>query len=159
MKTLKVGDKAPEFAVSDHQENIVSSKDLKGSKVILFFYPKDDTPGCTSEACNIRDHYKAFEKMGFKIFGISPDSAHKHQRFIDKYEFQFPLLADENKEVLNAFGVWGPKKFMGRTFDGVHRTTFIIDEQWKIAGIIDKVKTKDHSTQILEVIQETDSLK
>lgn len=159
MKTLKVGDKAPEFAVSDHQDNIVSSKDLKGSKVILFFYPKDDTPGCTSEACNIRDNYGAFEKMGFKIFGISPDSSRKHQRFIDKFEFQFPLLADENKEVLNAFGVWGPKTFMGRTFDGVHRTTFIIDEKWTIAGVIDKVKTKDHSAQLFEVIKEAESLR
>lgn len=152
MKHLKVGDVAPSFSTKDQNGEVVSSEDLKGQKVVVFFYPKDDTPGCTSEACNLRDNYKKFQKMGYKIYGVSPDTEKKHLKFIDKYEFQFSLLADEDKSVLNAFGVWGTKKFMGRTYEGVHRTTFIIDEEWKITAIIDKVKTKDHSNQIFDAV-------
>lgn len=152
MKDLKIGDIAPDFRAPDQDGNIISSSDLKGKKLVLFFYPKDDTPGCTSEACNLRDNYKSFEKEGYRIIGVSPDTEKKHRKFIDKYEFQYDLLSDVNKEVLQAFGVWGPKTFMGRTYEGVHRTTFIIDEKWTITAVIEKVKTKDHSNQIFEAI-------
>lgn len=153
MKHLKVGDTAPDFAAPNQNGEVITSESLKGQKLVLFFYPKDDTPGCTSEACNLRDNYKAFEKQGYTILGVSPDTEKKHLKFIDKYEFQYDLISDVDKEVLNAFGVWGPKKFMGRTYEGVHRTTFIIDENWTITGIIYKVKTKDHSNQIFSLLQ------
>ena len=157
MKHLKIGDSAPSFSTTDQNGEIVSSADLKGKKVVLFFYPKDDTPGCTSEACNLRDNYRQFQKMGYTIYGVSPDSEKKHRKFIDKYEFQYDLLSDENKEVLNAFGVWGPKTFMGRTYEGVHRTTFVMDENWTITAIIDKVKTKDHSNQLFSALSQPTS--
>lgn len=147
---LKIGDIAPKFEGLNEDGESVSLSDFKGSKLILFFYPKDDTPGCTKEACNLRDNFKYFEKKGFKILGVSPDTVKKHRKFSDKYEFQYPLLADTEKEVINAYGVWGPKKFMGREIIGVHRTTFIIDEEGKIEQIIKKVKTKVHSDQIKE---------
>jgi len=147
---LKIGDIAPNFEGLNEDGETVSLSDFKGSKLILFFYPKDDTPGCTKEACNLRDNFKFFEKKGFKILGVSPDTVKKHRKFSDKYEFQYPLLADTEKEVINAYGVWGPKKFMGREIIGVHRTTFIIDEEGKIEQIIKKVKTKVHSDQIKE---------
>lgn len=152
MKHLKVGDAAPAFEALNQDDKLVSSSDLKGQKLILFFYPKDDTPGCTSEACNLRDNFRQFQKMGFNILGVSPDKPAKHRKFIDKYEFQYDLLADTEKEILNAFGVWGEKKFMGRTYDGVHRTTFLINEEWKIMGIIEKVKTKEHAKQIMDLL-------
>lgn len=154
MKHLKVGDEAPEFSVTNQDGDVVSSKDLKGQKVVLFFYPKDDTPGCTSEACNLRDNYRTFQKQGYTVLGVSPDTEKKHRKFIDKYEFQYDLLADVDKKVLSAYGVWGPKTFMGRTYEGVHRTTFVINEQWTITAIIEKVKTKDHSNQIFAALSE-----
>ena len=150
MKTLKVGDKAPDFKVNDEDGNSISSKDYKGKKWVVFFYPKANTPGCTSEACNLRDNYKELQKEGYELLGVSADSEKRQKNFREKYNFPFPLLADENKEVINAFGVWGPKKFMGREFDGIHRKTFIIDENGIITRVIDKVKTKDHAAQILD---------
>lgn len=153
MKHLKEGDLIPAFTTVNENGETVSSEDLKGSKAILFFYPKDDSPGCTKEACSLRDNYKVFNKNGFKIFGISPDNEKKHRKFIDKYEFQYSLLADPEKEIINAFGIWGPKKFMGREIVGVHRTTFVVDEEGKIMKIIDKVKTKEHAQQLIDVLE------
>ncbi|OAD92563.1 peroxiredoxin [Aequorivita soesokkakensis] len=150
MKTLQAGDKAPNFKVNDQDGNSISSADFKGKKWIVFFYPKADTPGCTAEACNLRDNYKEFENQGFELLGVSADNEKRQKKFKEKYNLPFPLLADENKEVINAFGVWGPKKFMGREFDGIHRKTFIIDEKGIIEQVIDKVKTKDHAAQILD---------
>lgn len=150
MKTLKVGDKAPDFKVNDQDGNSISSKDYKGKKWVVFFYPKANTPGCTAEACNLRDNYKELQKEGYELLGVSADSEKRQKNFREKYNFPFPLLADENKEVINAFGVWGPKKFMGREFDGIHRKTFMIDENGIITRVIDKVKTKDHAAQILD---------
>jgi peroxiredoxin Q/BCP len=150
MKTLKVGDKAPDFKVNDQDGNSISSKDFKGKKWIVFFYPKANTPGCTAEACNLRDNYKKLQKEGYELLGVSADSEKRQKNFKEKYDFPFPLLADENKEIINGFGVWGPKKFMGREFDGIHRKTFIIDENGIITRVIDKVKTKDHAAQILD---------
>ena len=153
MTTLKEGDKAPDFTGIDQNENTISLSDFAGKKLILFFYPKDNTPGCTAEACNLRDNFGALEAKGYALLGVSPDSAKKHQNFINKHDLPFPLLADTEKEVLNAYEVWGPKKFMGRTFDGVHRTTFIIDESGNIEKIFKKVKTKAHTEQILEEME------
>ena len=150
MKTLQAGDKAANFKVNDQDGNSISSADFKGKKWIVFFYPKADTPGCTAEACNLRDNYKEFENQGFELLGVSADNEKRQKKFKEKYNLPFPLLADENKEVINAFGVWGPKKFMGREFDGIHRKTFIIDEKGIIEQVIDKVKTKDHAAQILD---------
>ena len=150
MMHLKEGDKAPDFRGIDQDEKIISLSDYKGKKLILYFYPKDDTPGCTAEACNLRDNFSVLKKEGFELLGVSPDNPKKHQKFIDKYSLPFPLIADTEKEILNAYGVWGPKKFMGKEYDGVHRTTFIIDEAGKIEKIITKVNTKAHAEQILE---------
>ncbi len=150
MTTLKIGDKAPNFVSKDQDGNTVSLEDYKGKKLVLFFYPKASTPGCTVEACNLRDNYERFKSLGYEILGVSADSEKRQTNFKKKYEFQYPLLADESKEVINAFKVWGPKKFMGREFDGIHRTTFVIDENGTIEEIITKVKTKDHTNQILK---------
>lgn len=149
MKTLQAGDKAPDFKVNDQDGNSISSKDYKGKKLIVFFYPKASTPGCTAEACNLRDNYSELQKQGYELLGVSADNEKRQKNFKEKYSFPFPLLADENKEVINAFGVWGPKKFMGREFDGIHRKTFLINENGIIESVIDKVKTKDHAEQIL----------
>lgn len=129
MTTLKIGDKAPDFEVKDNKGNIVKLEDYKGKKLVLFFYPKASTPGCTAVACNLRDNYNLFISKGYELLGVSADSAKRQQNFIDKNKLPFLLLADEDKQVINAYGVWGPKKFMGREFDGIHRTTFIIDEK------------------------------
>jgi len=150
MITLKIGDKAPKFEALDQEGNTIKLTDYKGKKLVLFFYPKASTPGCTMEACNLRDNYHQFLAKGYAVLGVSADSAKRQQNFIAKNELPFPLLADEDKQVINAFGVWGPKKFMGREFDGIHRTTFIIDENGIIEDIITKVKTKEHTSQILE---------
>ncbi|WP_369047526.1 thioredoxin-dependent thiol peroxidase [Tenacibaculum sp. UWU-22] len=149
MIKLKVGDKAPNFEAKDEKGNTIKLSDYKGKKLVLFFYPKASTPGCTAEACNLRDNYNAFLAKGYKVLGVSADSAKRQQNFIDKNKLPFPLLADEDKSVINAFGVWGPKKFMGREYEGINRTTFIIDEKGNIENIIEKVKTKDHAAQIL----------
>jgi len=150
MTTLKVGDKAPEFTAKDNEGNSIKLIDYKGKKVVLFFYPKASTPGCTVEACNLRDNYARFINNGYDLLGVSADSAKRQQNFIDKYDLPFPLLADVEKTVINAYKVWGPKKFMGREYDGIHRTTFIIDEKGIIEEVITKVKTKEHSAQLLK---------
>ena len=154
MMHLKEGDKAPDFQGVDQNEKTISLSDYKGKKLILYFYPKDDTPGCTAEACNLRDNFSVLKKEGFELLGVSPDDPKKHKKFIDKYSLPFPLIADTEKEILNAYGVWGPKKFMGREYDGVHRTTFVIDEAGKIEKIITKVNTKAHAEQILDDVQD-----
>ena len=149
MTTLKEGDKAPSFEAKDNQGNTVKLADYSGKKLVLFFYPKASTPGCTAEACNLSDNYETFLAKGFDVLGVSADSAKRQQNFINKYNFPFPLLADEDKAVIEAFGVWGPKKFMGREYDGIHRTTFVIDANGVIENVISKVKTKDHAAQII----------
>lgn len=151
MKHLKVGDQAPDFSVKDQSGNEIKLSDYPGKRVVIYFYPKDNTPGCTAQACNIRDNYSDLEKEGIVILGVSADSEASHQKFIDKFDLPFALLADVDKKMLNDYGVWGEKKFMGRVYDGIHRTTFIIDESHVIVGIIEKPKTKDHSREILEV--------
>ena len=151
MNTLKVGDKAPNFEVNDQDGNVIKLGDYKGKKLVVFFYPKASTPGCTAEACNLSDNYKMLQDQGYEILGVSADSEKRQSNFRNKFNFPFPLLADVDKEVINAFGVWGLKKFMGREYDGIHRKTFIIDEQGIITNVIDKVKTKDHAAQILEL--------
>ncbi|GFD76071.1 peroxiredoxin [Tenacibaculum sp. KUL113] len=150
MTTLKIGDKAPNFESVDEKGNTVKLSDYTGKKLVLFFYPKASTPGCTAEACDLRDNYKTFLAKGYDVLGVSADSARRQQNFINKNELPFPLLADESKDVINAFGVWGPKKFMGREYDGIHRTTFVIDEKGVIEDVITKVKTKEHANQILK---------
>lgn len=149
---LSPGDKVPAFSLLNEKSESVDHTSLLGSKYILFFYPKDDSPGCTKEACSIRDQYKVFVKNGYKIYGISPDTVKKHNKFIDKYEFQYSLLSDPDKEMINAFGIWGPKKFMGREIVGVHRTTFIVDENGVITHILNKVKTNEHAQQLMDAL-------
>ena len=149
MTHLKVGDKAPNFSGVTEKEETVSLSDFKGKKLVLFFYPKDNTPGCTAEACNLRDNYEVLKKEGYELLGVSPDDAKKHQKFIQKFEFPFSLLADTDLSTIKGYGVWGLKKFMGKEFEGVYRTTFIIDADGTIEKIFDKVKTKDHAAQIL----------
>jgi thioredoxin-dependent peroxiredoxin len=150
MTTLKVGDQAPNFEALDEQGNTIKLSDYKGKKLIVFFYPKASTPTCTVESCNLNNNYKLLKDKGYEILGVSADSQKRQSNFKNKYGFQYPLLADEDKVVLNAFGVWGPKKFMGRAFDGIHRVTFVIDEHGVIEKVIDKVKAKNHAEQILE---------
>jgi len=149
MNTLKVGDKAPNFETKDNQGIVRKLSDYTGKKLVVFFYPKASTPGCTAEACNLRDHYHTFQAKGYEILWVSADSEKRQDNFAQKYELPFPLLADENHQVINGFGVWGPKKFMGREYDGIHRTTFVIDENGIIENVISKVKTKDHASQLL----------
>ncbi|MBO6213396.1 thioredoxin-dependent thiol peroxidase [Algoriella sp.] len=150
MKMLKVGDKVPDFKGVDQDDNIISYQDYAGKKLVVFFYPKASTPGCTAEACDLRDNENALKAQGYHVIGVSADSVKRQKNFAEKNSLPFPLIADENHDVLNAFGVWGPKKFMGREFDGIHRTTFIIDENGIITDVIEKVKTKEHANQILE---------
>lgn len=149
MTTLKAGDAAPDFSVEDQDGKMVNLADFKGKKLVLFFYPKASTPGCTAEACNLRDNWERFQEKGYAILGVSADSKKRQQNFKNKYELPYSLLADEDKNVIEAYGVWGPKKFMGKEYDGIHRTTFVIDENSKIEEVIGKVKTKEHSAQIL----------
>ena len=150
MINLNVGDKAPDFVALNEFGQSTSLSEFLGKKVILYFYPKDMTPGCTAESCNLGENYNLLQEKGFIVLGVSPDSSKSHQKFIDKYNLPFSLIADEDKAVIKAFGVWGPKKFMGKEYDGVHRTTFIIDESGVIEKVFSKVKTKDHTNQILE---------
>ncbi len=150
MTHLQVGDAAPAFEGITDSGSRVSLTDYAGKKLVLFFYPKDDTPGCTAEACSLRDHYSRLREQGYELLGVSPDSVKKHQKFKEKYSLPFPLLADEDQQVLKAYGVWGLKKFMGREYEGVHRSTFVIGIDGKLEKVITKVDTKDHATQILE---------
>lgn len=150
MNTLKVGEKVPPFLVNDHLGNPQSLDQYKGSKVVVFFYPKANTPGCTAEVCDLRDHYTRLTRAGYILLGVSADTERLQKKFVDKFNFPFPLLADTEKEVINAFGVWGLKKFMGKEYDGIHRKTFIVDENGYVERVIDKVKTKEHAAQILD---------
>lgn len=151
MNTLKEGDKAFAFDALDQDGNRRTLADYNGKKLIVFFYPAASTPGCTAEACNLTDNYEALQKAGYEIVGVSADTASKQKKFQEKYSFPFPLLADTEKSVIQGFGVWGEKKFMGRTYDGIHRVTFLIDENGLISRVIDQVKTKDHAAQILDL--------
>ncbi|NNM93913.1 MAG: thioredoxin-dependent thiol peroxidase [Bacteroidia bacterium] len=147
--TLKEGDKAPEFTTADQDGKTVSLSGFKGKKVVLYFYPKDDTPGCTAESCNLRDNYSVLQKQGYEVLGVSADNEKSHRKFADKYKLPFRLLADTNKEIINSYGVWGEKKFLGKKYMGIMRTTFIIDEKGIIKEIIKEVETKKHTEQIL----------
>ena len=149
MNTLKQGDIVPNFEVFDENGMPMKLSDFKGKKWIVFFYPAASTPTCTVEACNIRDHYKELQEAGYAILGVSADTQKKQANFKAKHDFQFPLIADVDKVMIQAFGVWGPKKFMGRTFDGIHRKTFVINELGVVARVIDDVKAKIHAAQIL----------
>ena len=149
MSILKVGDQVPDFKAQDQGGTMRSLSDYKGQKLVVFFYPKASTPGCTAEACNLRDNYKELQEAGYAILGVSADSQKRQTNFKNKYEFPFPLLADEDKTVIEAFGVWGPKKFMGKEYEGINRTTFLINEEGIVERVITKVKTKDHASQIL----------
>lgn len=150
---FKIGDKAPDFKGIDECGEKVSLSNFKGKKIILYFYPKDNTPGCTDEACNLRDNYNMWIKKGYVIIGVSPDSTQSHIKFKDKYKLPFTLISDIDKEIIKQFGAWGLKKLYGREYEGILRTTFIIDENGIISNIIEKVKTKDHTNQILETIK------
>ena len=150
MATLKEGDNAPNFSLTDNEGKFHSLNDYSGKKLIIFFYPRANTPGCTAEACNLRDNFKDLKDKGYSILGVSADSEKSQQSFSKKYDFPFPLLADIEKVMINAYGVWGPKKFRGKEYEGIIRKTFLVDEKGIITRIIDKVKTKDHAAQILE---------
>jgi len=150
MTHLKVGDEAPNFNAKDENGAAITLDDFKGKKLVIYFYPKDNTPGCTAQACNLRDNYDKLISEGFEVLGVSADSEKSHQKFIAKQKLPFKLLADTEKEVIKAFGVWGEKKFMGKVYDGIHRTTFVINETGHIEEVIQKVKTKDHTAQILK---------
>ncbi|KAF0196129.1 MAG: peroxiredoxin Q/BCP [Bacteroidetes bacterium] len=150
MNILKAGDKAPAINATDQDGNKITLDSLRGRKVVLYFYPKDDTPGCTAEACSIRDNYRQLLDQNYSVIGVSPDNQKSHQKFAEKHELPFPLLVDTDKKVIMDYGVWGPKKFMGREYDGVIRTTFIINEKGIIEEIISKVDTKNHAFQVLD---------
>jgi peroxiredoxin Q/BCP len=145
---LKIGQKAPEFTLSDQDGKMHSLADYKGKKVLLYFYPKDDTPGCTTEACNFRDGYKEFAKMGLVILGVSKDSVKSHKKFAEKFSLPFPLLSDETGDVVEKYESWGKKKFMGREYMGIFRNSFLIDEEGKIAKIYEEVKAKEHADEV-----------
>ena len=147
---LKIGDKAPAINAIDENGDAITLEQFKGKKVVLYFYPKDMTPGCTMQSCNLRDNYQTLLDNGYVVLGCSADKPERHQKFIAKHDLPFSLISDESKEVLNAYGVWGPKKFMGKEYDGINRTTFVIDKDGIIKDIITKVKTKAHTSQILE---------
>ena len=150
MSELKEGAKAPVFEGVDQNGNTVSLNDFKGKKVILYFYPKDDTPGCTAQACNLRDNYNVLAQKGFQVVGISTDSVKSHKKFEDKYSLPFPLIADEEKKIVEQYGVWGEKKFLGKAYMGTNRTTFLIDENGTIKKIITKPDTKNQTRQVLD---------
>ena len=149
MTTLKPGDAAPLFSATDQHGNIISLESLKGTKIVLYFYPKDDTPGCTAEACNLRDNHSELIKQGYVVLGVSPDPLNSHVKFTEKYELPFSLLPDPDKNIIQAYGVWGPKKFMGKSYDGVFRTTFVIDKNGMIEKLFTQVDTKNPTDQIL----------
>lgn len=149
MTTLNIGDKAPDFQFTANDGKITDLNSFKGKKLILYFYPKDNTPGCTAESCNLRDNYSLLQEKGFEVVGVSADSEKSHEKFRSKYNLPFNLISDIDKTVLEAYGVWGEKKMMGRTYMGIHRITFVIDEKGIIEKVYQKVKTKEHSEQIL----------
>lgn len=149
MTQLKVGDKAPDFAIANQNGEIISLKNFKGKNLIIYFYPKDNTPGCTAEACDFRDNYAMLQKKGYEVVGVSVDSSKKHQNFIAKYSLPFTLLADTDKKMVNDYGVWGRKKMMGREYDGIYRTTFLINKKGVITKIITDVDTKNATSQLI----------
>jgi peroxiredoxin Q/BCP len=149
MSTLNIGQKAPAIHAKDQHGKEISLDQYKGKKVILYFYPKDDTPGCTAEACNLRDNYEHLTQLGYDVIGVSTDNEKSHLKFIEKYNLPFRLIADTDKKVVEDYGVWGLKKFMGKEYMGVNRSTFVIDEQGNIANIITKVDTKNHTAQLI----------
>jgi peroxiredoxin Q/BCP len=151
-KQLEPGDKAPDFQGTDQHGNTISLSDFKGKKLILYFYPKDNTPGCTSEACDMRDNYNMWLNKGYAVVGVSKDSTASHEKFADKYDLPFPLIADEDKSIIKKYGVWGIKNLYGKKTEGTKRTTFVIDENGTIEQVFRKVKSKDHTNQILEKI-------
>jgi len=151
---VKEGTTAPSFKTTDANGEPVNLKDFRGKKVVLYFYPKDDTPGCTKEACSFRDAFSKFKKQGITILGVSPDSEKSHQKFTAKYKLPFTLLADTDHSIADAYGVYGEKKFMGRTYMGIHRTTFLIDEKGKIKKVFEKVKPEDHADEVLAAFSE-----
>ena len=146
---IKIGDKAPDFKGTDQDGEEIKLSDFKGKKLVLYFYPKDNTPGCTAEACDLRDNYHRFEAMGYKIIGVSKDNEKSHKSFIEKFSLPFPLISDKDAVILKDYGAWGRKKFMGKEYDGIIRKTFVIDENGVILDIIEKVDTKAHSVQII----------
>lgn len=152
MAYLNVGEKAPDFNVVNQEGKTTSLSDYKGQKVILYFYPKADTPGCTAESCNLRDNYDDLMGKGYQIIGVSPDNQEKQKKFAEKYNLPFPLLADVDKEVIKAYGAWGLKKMYGREYEGLLRTTYVIDEDGNIEKVFPKVKTRDHADQIMEAM-------
>ena len=149
MNILKIGDKVTDFSALDQNSNEIKLSDFKGKKVVVFFYPRANTPGCTAQACDLRDHYAELQKSGYNLLGVSADSVKHQLSFSNKYNFPFPLLSDEDHNIINIFGVWGPKKFRGKDYEGIHRITFVINEEGIIDQVIDKVITKDHASQIL----------
>lgn len=151
---VKEGATAPAFKTTDTNGKSLSLKDFRGQKVVLYFYPKDDTPGCTKEACSFRDGFLKFKKRGITILGVSPDSEKSHQKFTAKYKLPFTLLADTDHSIADAYGVYGEKKFMGRTYMGIHRTTFLIDEKGKIKKVFEKVKPEVHADEVLGAFSE-----
>lgn len=152
MNTLKIGDKLPNFSLKDQNGSIHNNSHYKGKKLIVFFYPRANTPGCTAEVCDLRDNYQILKERGYLLLGVSADNQKAQMKFHQNHNLPFPLLVDENKELIKCFGVWGKKKFMGKEYDGIHRMTFIFNNKGIISNIFEKVKTKEHSSQILEVI-------
>ncbi len=150
MTTLKPGDKAPDFKAKDQNGNTVQLKDFKGQKLVLYFYPEDDTPVCTVQACNYRDNFSELKKQGYRVVGVSPQSTDSHKNFAVKYQLPFTLLADEDMKVINAYGVWGPKTLYGRTYDGIHRQTFVIDSRGMIEKVITRSLSKKATQQVLK---------
>jgi peroxiredoxin Q/BCP len=151
----KEGTKAPDFKASTQDGNTISLKDLRGKQVVLYFYPKDDTPGCTKEACGFRDGWKKFEKADVVVLGVSPDSEKSHKKFSEKYELPFVLLADEDRSIIKKYNVWGEKQFMGRKYMGVHRTTFLIDKNGMIQKVWPKVKAEEHANEVLSELKKS----
>ena len=152
MKILKIGDQSPTFEGVDQNNKAISSADFNGTKWVIYFYPKDNTPGCTAQACSLRDGFDALSKNNIKVLGVSADNVKSHDKFATKFALPFPLLADEDKTVIQKFGVWGPKKFMGREYEGIHRVSFVVDENGEIIHVIQKPKTKDHANEILGLL-------
>ncbi len=150
MKKLEQGDKAPGFKGKDQGGNVISLDQFKGKKLVLYFYPKDNTPGCSAEACNLRDNYQDFLNRGYAVVGVSADSEKSHQKFIQKYDLPFPLISDPDKEIIKTYGAWGEKSMYGKKYEGILRKTFVISEDGFVERIIEKVKTKEHSRQIFE---------
>ena len=149
MSTLKIGDEAPAFEAIDQDENPISLKDYRGKKLVLYFYPKDDTPGCTAEACNLRDNYDLLLKKGYEIIGVSADDEKSHKKFIKKFVLPFPLIPDKDKKILKAYGAWGKKHLYGKEYDGILRKTYVISEKGIVEKVFSKVDTKNHTEQIL----------